>query len=75
MEYGAKESAFRKLVWVEAEKFGGWGCSKCAWVFHPSELQDWKSFDELTAHLQRQLDNSFASHDCTKYPPVKDASA
>jgi hypothetical protein len=75
MEYGAKERAFRKLVWIEAQKFGGWGCSKCAWVFRPSELPAGKSFDELTDNLQRQLDTEFASHDCVQYPPVKGASA
>jgi hypothetical protein len=75
MEYGAKESAFRKLVWIEAQKFGGWGCSRCAWVFHPSELPAGKSLEELTDNLQRQLDDGFASHECAQYPPVKGASA
>ena len=25
----------RKLVWIENQKFQGFGCSQCNWVFHP----------------------------------------
>jgi hypothetical protein len=75
MLHKGQESAFRKLVWIEAKNFGGWGCSKCAWVFHPVQPPVGKSLDELTANLQRQLDDSFASHDCAQYPPMKGASA
>jgi len=26
----------RKLVWIENQKFQGFGCSQCNWVFQPS---------------------------------------
>jgi len=26
----------RKLVWIEQQRFRGFGCSECAWVFKPS---------------------------------------
>ena len=68
MEYGAKESSSRKLVWVEDQKVAGWGCSNCAWVFQPSNLPFGNTLDEMTAHAQRQLDNEFASHNCAAYP-------
>jgi hypothetical protein len=41
------EGRHRKLVWIEQQRFRGFGCSECAWVFNPSsapnsELQrDW----------------------------------
>jgi hypothetical protein len=75
MLHKGQESAFRKLVWIEAKNFGGWGCSECAWVFHPSESPAGKSFDELTDNVQQHLETEFASHDCIQYPPVKGASA
>ena len=75
MEYGAKESSSRKLAWVEGQKVAGWGCSNCAWVFHPSDLPSGKSLDELTAHAQRQLDNDFDSHNCAEYPRSEAAAS
>jgi hypothetical protein len=75
MLHKGQESAFRKLLWIEAKNFGGWGCSKCAWVFRPSQPPVGNSLDELTTNLQRQLDNAFASHDCAEFSPGKAASA
>ena len=68
MEYGAKESSPRKLVWVEGQPVAGWGCSNCAWVFRPAILPIRNSLQELTAHAQNQLDNEFASHNCAANP-------
>ena len=68
MEYGAKESSSRKLVWVEKQKVAGWGCSNCAWVFHPFDFPSGKSLDEWAAHAQHQLDDEFASHNCAEHP-------
>ena len=75
MEYGAKESSFRKLVWVEGQNVGGWGCSNCAWVFRPAILPIRNSLQELTANAQRQLDNEFASHNCAAYPRSEAAAS
>jgi hypothetical protein len=68
MEYGAKESSSRKLLWIEGQKVAGWGCSNCAWVFHLSDLPSGKSIDELTAHAQRQLEEDFDFHNCAAHP-------
>jgi hypothetical protein len=32
-----EEGYSRKLVRIEGQNFRGWGCSECAWVFHPSD--------------------------------------
>ena len=74
MHHKGQEDSSRKLVWVEGQKVAGWGCSNCAWVFHPSDFPSGKSLDELTAHAQRQLDNEFASHDCAEHSRSKWAS-
>ena len=70
-----QEDSFRKLVWVEGQKVGGWGCSNCAWVFHPSNLPIGKSLDELASHAQRQLDQEFAAHDCSAHPDSEAAAS
>jgi hypothetical protein len=74
MEYGAKESSSRKLVWIEEQGIGGWGCSNCSWVFHPSNLPVGNSLNDLTTHAQRQLDKEFSSHNCAEYQRSKAAS-
>ena len=74
MHYGGKEGSTRKLVWIEEQRIAGWGCSNCAWLFHPSNLPIGNSLDDLTAYAQRQLDNQFASHSCAEHPRRKAAS-
>jgi hypothetical protein len=75
MEYRAKESSSRKLVWVEGQKESGWGCSNCAWVFHLSNLPSSNSLDQLTARAQRQLEDDFDSHDCAAHPRSEAAAS
>jgi hypothetical protein len=46
------EGRHRKLVWIEQQRFRGFGCSECAWVFNPSsapnsELQRDKELKSL----------------------------
>jgi hypothetical protein len=57
--WGAATSAAmsRKLVWIEQQRFRGWGCSECAWVFNPSGALTGKSYDEANRNfeLQRRL--------------------
>jgi hypothetical protein len=68
MHHKGQEDSFRKLAWVEGQKVAGWGCSNCAWVFHPSDFPSGKSLDEWAAHAQLQLDNDFDSHNCGEHP-------
>jgi hypothetical protein len=42
-----EESSSRKLVRIEGQSFRGWGCSECAWVFHPCDAPIVKSLDEM----------------------------
>ena len=61
----------RKLVWIEEDRFRGWGCSECAWVFEPSGPRTSKSYDELLRKFEAQRDKEFASHVCAKHPRTK----
>jgi hypothetical protein len=58
----------RKLVWVESQKFQGWGCSECAWAFKPSGPLVGESLGEMKTHYERQRDQEFASHICAEHP-------
>jgi hypothetical protein len=54
----------RRLVWIEAQSFSGWGCSECIWVFNSSRWPPGKSVAEMKDNLQGQLYEGFASHVC-----------
>jgi hypothetical protein len=40
----------RKLVWIEQQRFRGWGCSECAWAVSPSGAPG-NFFDDNDAEL------------------------
>ncbi len=61
----------RKLVWIEEQGFGGWGCSECAWVFNPPGLPAGKSLNEMMQNYQEQCDKTFAAHVCAGHPRAK----
>jgi len=61
-------AALRKLVWIEHDRFRGWGCSECAWVFNSSSALPAKSLDEAKLNFELQRDKEFASHICGKHP-------
>jgi rubredoxin len=63
--------ALRKLVWIEHDRFQGWGCSECAWVFRPSDALTGKSLAEMTHIFESQRDKEFASHVCATHPRAK----
>ena len=75
MPHKGKESSSRKLVWVEALRFEGWGCSECAWLFNFSGPLSGKSLDEMKRTFQVQLSEEFISHACAKYPRAKGGEA
>ena len=58
----------RKLVWIEQQRFRGWGCSECAWVFNPSGALIGKSFDEAKRNFELQRDKEFTLHVCADHP-------
>lgn len=72
MLHEGQESSSRKLVWVEGRCVRG--CSECAWAFNPSAKPAGKSLDEMKRNFQMQLSKGFASHDCSDYPLIKEAT-
>jgi hypothetical protein len=61
----------RKIVWLEKRKSAAWGCSQCTWSFLPIPIAVGNSFDLMAAHIQKQLETEFASHDCSQHPTAK----
>jgi hypothetical protein len=58
----------RNLVWIEEQRFRGWGCSECAWVFNPSGALTGKSLDESKRNFELQRDKEFKLHVCADHP-------
>jgi hypothetical protein len=57
----------RELTWVEQERFTGWGCSDCAWVFKPSGAFAGTSIEEMTRSFELQRDKEFTLHVCAHH--------
>jgi hypothetical protein len=57
----------RKLVWIEQQRFRGFGCSECGWRFTPSGTPTGKNFDEMMRNFEAQRDKEFTSHVCANY--------
>jgi hypothetical protein len=64
-------AALRKLVWIEHDRFRGWGCSECAWVFNSCGAPTGKSLDESKRNFELQRDKEFTLHVCADHPRVK----
>jgi hypothetical protein len=67
-------AALRKLVWIEHDRFRGWGCSECAWVFNSSGAPTGKSINEAMRNFEVQRDKEFRSHVCADHPRAKSQS-
>jgi hypothetical protein len=67
MHYETQPTRPRKLLLIDKPGCAHWGCSTCAWTFRISDRPVGNSFAEMTSHLQTQLDEAFAAHDCAKY--------
>jgi hypothetical protein len=61
----------RKLVWIEQERFRGFGCSECDWVFKSSGAPTGRSFDEMMRNFELQRDREFTLHVCADHPRGK----
>jgi hypothetical protein len=61
----------RKLVWIEGQRFMGWGCSECAWAFNPSGIPIGDSLDDMKENYERMRDKDFAVHVCAEYTKSK----
>jgi hypothetical protein len=65
----------RKLVWIEQQRFRGFGCSDCGWRFKPSGPPAGASFDEMMRNFELQRDQEFASHVCADHSSAKNADS
>ena len=61
----------RKLVWSEQQRFRGFGCSECAWVFNASSAPTGNSRDEMVRNFESQRDKEFTLHVCADNPGAR----
>jgi hypothetical protein len=61
----------RKLVWIDQQRFRGFGCSECGWRFKPSETLSGGSFTDVMRKFESQRDSEFASHACEDHPRAR----
>jgi hypothetical protein len=61
----------RMLVWIEKERFRGFGCSECDWRFRPSGAPIGNSFDEMLRSFELLRDKEFTAHVCADHLPKK----
>jgi hypothetical protein len=65
----------RKQVWIEQQRYRGFGCSECGWRFNPAGAPSGASFDEMMQNFELQRDKAFASHVCADHPRGKGTSS
>jgi|HubBroStandDraft_2_1064218.scaffolds.fasta_scaffold00480_10 hypothetical protein len=58
----------RKLVWIEQQRFRGFGCSECRWRFKRSGTPKGGNFNEMMRNFEAQRDKEFTSHVCGDHP-------
>lgn len=64
----ATEAAMgRQLVWIDRQRFRGFGCSECGWRFKTSGRPAGTSFDEMMRIFELQRDKEFTSHVCADH--------
>lgn len=54
----------RELVWIEQQRFRGFGCSACGWRFKSTGRPTGTSFDQMMRNFELQRDTEFKSHVC-----------
>ena len=57
----------REMVFVERERFEGWACSNCAWIFNESGPLGDKSIEEMKQRYEAERDKAFRSHVCVAH--------
>jgi hypothetical protein len=61
----------RKLIWIEQQRFRGFGCSECGWLFNSPSAPAGRSFDEMMQNFEAQRDREFRLHVCGDHPRDK----
>jgi hypothetical protein len=56
-----------RRVWIENQKFAGFGCSECTWVFDPTGALVGKTLDQMKKEYEAERDRQFAAHACSKF--------
>ena len=59
----------RKLVWIEQQRFRGFGCSECGWRLKPTETLAGPSFNEMMRNFELQRDTPARTN--IKAPPAR----
>ena len=54
-------------MWIEQQRFRGFGCSECGWRFKPTETLAGPSFNEMMRNFELQRDKEFTSHVCADH--------
>ena len=70
-----KAAMNRKQVWIEQQRFRGFGCSECGWRFRPSGAPTGTSFDEMMRNFELQRDKEFTLHVCADHPRAKSTNS
>jgi hypothetical protein len=65
----------RQIVWIEQQRFAGWGCSECSWLFHMPDFPKGPSLEEMKQRVEEQRDQEFARHVCAAHPKSKATAA
>jgi hypothetical protein len=58
----------REMVRAKSERFHGWACSACAWIFNESGELVGKSLEEMKQRYESERDKAFRSHVCAEHP-------
>jgi len=57
----------REMVWVERERFQGWVCSVCAWIFRGCGPLGDGSIEEMKRRYETERDTAFRLHLCADH--------
>jgi hypothetical protein len=61
----------RTLVWIEQQRFRGFGCSECVAGGSNPGAPSGTSFDEMMRNFELQRDKEFTLHVCADHPSAK----
>jgi hypothetical protein len=65
----------RRLIWIESQKFAGFGCSECQWVFKSTGALVGLTLDQMKKEYEAERGREFAAHACPApkiYGPSRD---
>jgi len=57
----------RKMVWIDEQRFRGFGCSECGWRFNSSTVPTHASLEEMARNFELQRNKEFTAHVCADH--------